>query len=291
MDCIICEKSNFETISERVRDSIKFKVLECKDCSLLQLSPRPSIDEDKDFYDNNYQSKNIGEPTDLKSIKSNSSDDTYRRAELVSKYIKSSSSILDIGSGYGFFLQEMFNRGYNITGIEISKEKRKISLKVSNVKVLDINLYKDNKELPIFDCITLFHVLEHISDPTQFLKVIKKHLSNNGKLIIEVPNVDDMLLKECKQYKDFYWQRAHLFYFNVKTLEKIVKNSNFVTVDVSYVQRYSIENFMNWFTVGKPQIEEPIFTTKSTYKWLEDYYKNYLCEKRKSDTFILITKP
>ena len=100
-----------------------------------------------------------------------------------------------------------------------------------------------------------------------------------------------MLLNECKQYKDFYWQRAHLFYFNAKTLGKVVKNSNFEVFNISYVQRYSIENFMNWFMVGKPQIQEPIFTTKSTYEWLEDYYKNYLCKKRKSDTLVLIAKP
>lgn len=59
MNCVICGGEHFRTISERVRDSIKFKVLECKDCGLLQLSPRPSIDEDENFYDNNYQSKNI----------------------------------------------------------------------------------------------------------------------------------------------------------------------------------------------------------------------------------------
>lgn len=291
MNCIICGGEYFKTISERVRDSIKFKVVKCKNCGLLQLSPRPSINEDGEFYDQNCQSKNIGEPTSLKSMKKNSLDDTYRRADLVSEYISSSHNLLDIGSGYGFFLQEMHKRGYNITGIEISKEKRKISSRVSNVKVLDVNLIDDNKELPTFDCITLFHVLEHISDPIHFLKVIKKHLGSDGKLIIEVPNIDDMLLWECEEYRNFYWQRAHLFYFNAKTLKEVVKESNFLTVDISYVQRYSLENFMNWFIVGKPQIMRPVFQTGDTYKWLEDYYKDYICKKGKSDTLILIATP
>ena len=209
MNCI-CGENNFNIISERVRDSINFKVLECRGCGLMQLSPRPSINEDENFYDSNCQSKNIKDPTDLKSIISNSLHDTNRRAELVSKYIKNSDNMLDIGSGYGCFLQEMSIRGYNITGIEISKEKRKISSKVSNIKVMDINLNEDNKDLPVFDCITLFYVLEHIIDPIQFLKVIKKHLNNIGKLIIEVPNVDGMILNECRQYKDFLLAKSLL---------------------------------------------------------------------------------
>jgi len=290
MNCIICGENNYDIISKRVRDSDRFKVVRCKGCGLLQLYPRTSIDEDKKFYDQDCQSKNIGMPNSLKLMKENSSYDTCRRANLVSKYISRNHKILDIGSGYGFFLKEMHERGYNITGIEISKERRKISSRVSNVNVLDVNLY-DNKNLPIFDCVTLFHVLEHISDPIHFLKVIKKYLSSNGKLIIEVPNVEDMLIEECKEYKSFYWQRAHMFYFSAKTLRKLLEKSDFLTIDVSYVQRYSLENFMNWRIKGQPQIMRPSFQIKGIYKWLENYYKDYLCKKGKSDTLIMIAAP
>jgi len=90
--------------------------------------------------------------------------------------------------------------GFSGHHLGIAKEKRKISSRVSNVKVLDVNLYKNNNDLLIFDCATLFHVLEHINNPISFLKAIKKHLSSDGKLIIEVPNAEDMLLDECYEY-------------------------------------------------------------------------------------------
>lgn len=291
MKCIICQGKKFKKVSTRVRDSSKYKVVKCQNCSLLQLSPRPSAKEDREFYDQNYQSKNIGEPTDLKAIKKNYLEDAVRRGKMVSKYVQKNNSILDIGSGYGFFLQEMYGRGYDVVGIEISKERRKISSKVTKAKVLDINLYKNEADLPLFDCITLFHVLEHISDPVCFLKIIKKHLNKSGKLIIEVPNVEDMLVKASEEYRDFFWQRAHLFYFNAETLKKIVQKAGFLIDNIFYLHRYGIENFMNWFIFGKPQIEKPDFQTKSSYKWLEDYYKKHLCKIGKSDTLSLIAKP
>jgi len=82
-----------------------------------------------------------------------------------------------------------------------------------------------------------------------------------------------------------------LFYFDKRTLEKVLKKSNFLTVDIFYVQRYSLENFMNWFVIRKPQIMRPTFKTKGCYKWLEDYYKINLCKKGKLDTLIMIAVP
>ena len=290
MGCLVCQNKHFEIISKRVRDSSDHQVIKCKNCGLLQLFPMPLIEEDKKFYDQNRQVKNIKAPTDLSTIRKNSLDDTKRRAKMVSGCVKKNQTILDFASGYGFFLKEMENLGYKITGIEISKERREMSAKVSKTEVLDVNLLEDDAVLPKFDCITLFHALEHVNNPTSFLKIIKKHLNNNGKLIVEVPNTDDMLIGACEGYRNFYWQRAHLLYFNAKTLKKTIQKAGFSIIDVFHIQRYSIENFMNWFILGKPQIKTPLFQTESIYKWLEDYYKKYLSKKGKSDTLILIAK-
>lgn len=288
MRCIICGGKKFKKVSLKVRDSNNYKVIKCQNCGFFQLNPIPLKIEEKSFYDQNLQVKNIREPSDAGVMEKKSLSDTKRRAEMVSKYIQKNSTILDIGSGYGFFIKEMEKRGYNITGIEVSKERREISSKVTKTKVLDIDLFENDTILPNFDYITLFHVLEHISDPIGFLKIIRKHL--NKKLIIEVPNADDMLLGASKEYRDFYWQRAHLSYFTGNTLKRVLKRAGFSSIKLFYIQRYGIENFMNWFISKKPQIEKPIFQTTSIYQWLENYYKKYLCGIGKSDTIVLTAK-
>ncbi|MDO8663257.1 MAG: class I SAM-dependent methyltransferase [Candidatus Wildermuthbacteria bacterium] len=292
MECIICNGKKFKIISPKVRDANEHKIAQCQKCQLLQLFPMPTRpEEDKEFYDENRQSKNIGGPLDLKIIRENSLADTKRRTGLILKEASKGKKVLDIGSGYGFFLKEMENLGYDAAGIEVSKEKRRISRRVTEAKVSDINLYHSEAGLSKFDCITLFHVLEHLHDPVLFLKIIKRHLNKNGKLIIEVPNADDLLLTASKNYRDFYWQRAHLFYFSAMTLKKVVQGAGFSIIEISYVHRYGIDNFMNWFLLGKPQIARPAFQTNGPYKWLEDYYKGYLCRAGKADTLTLIAKP
>ncbi len=213
MEYIICKSKEFKLVANRPRDSDRHKVITCNKCNLVQLSRIPSIEDDKKFYDENRQSKNIRELTDIKVIRRNSADDTMRRVNFVSRFISKDSTIIDIGSGYGFFIDEMDKHGFNIIGLEISKERREISRKVTNVQVLDTNISKSPLEIEKVDYMILFHVLEHISNPIKFLETLRLHLKENGKVIIEVPNIDDLMLESNKAYRDFYWQRAHLLYF------------------------------------------------------------------------------
>lgn len=291
MKCLFCGKNRVKIISERVRDSKKHKIVKCKDCGLLQIWPVPPSSKEKIFYAQNRQAKNIKDPDDIKTIKEKLFLDNQRRSEMISKIISKDSAILDVGSGYGFFLQAMIDKGYkNIVGTEISEEKINVSKKITRAEVLNINLLEEDSLLKKFDCITLFHVLEHIREPVNFLKNIRKKLKDKGILVIEVPNCEDMLLSVSQEYMNFYWQLAHLSYFNRKVLGEIINKSEFVTDNVIYIQRYGIENLINWISAGTPQIEKSAFEIEGAYAWLEKYYKNYLCSIGKSDTMIFIAK-
>ena len=65
--------------------------------------------------------------------------------ELVSKLTPKGKKILELGSGHGFFLEMMQKEGYDIIGIDISKEKREIAKKITNVSILDVNI---NEQIP-----------------------------------------------------------------------------------------------------------------------------------------------
>ena len=288
MECIICKSKGFELVANRLRDTDRHKVVKCNKCHLVQISPLPSNEDDKKFYDENRQSKNIRESSDIEVIKRNSADDTMRRVDFVSRFISKDSMIIDIGSGYGFFIDEMDKHCFNIIGLEFSKERREISRKVTNVQVLDTNIYESPLEIDKIDCTTLLHVLEHISNPIKFLKTLRMHLKKNGKVIIEVPNVNDLMLESNKPYRDFYWQRAHLLYFSSGTLIETVRKAGFSKYKVYFEQRYGIENFMNWHIRSKPQIDKPSYHINGNYKWLEDFYKNYLINSGRADTLIVI---
>jgi len=288
MKCIFCGSNSKKIIANKVRDSSKNKVIQCKKCNQIQLNPIPSRVEDEIFYDNNLQEKNQNHSSSLQEHRKKSFNDTKRRVELVSKLCKKNDRVLEIGSGYGFFLEEMRKLGFDIIGIEVSKERRKISKRVTKSKILNINLMDENLNIKKFDVIIFFHVLEHISDSISFLKNLKKILNKNGKVIIEVPNYNDFQIELNVAYKEWHFQRAHIHYFTPKTLKKILQKSGFKNIRIVGVHRYGIGNMFNWKINKKPQLDSPDFEFRDGYQWIEKNYKQHLEKNLISDTIIAI---
>jgi len=285
--CIICKNTKFNTISSRVRDSLKHQVVQCNKCKHKQLHPIPTSHEEKKFYDLDRQSKNIKDISNMTEVQTKMLEDTVRRSKLVKKLVKK-GRILEIGSGHGFFLEMMEKQGYKMTGIEISREKRKIARQITRCQVLNVDINNEIPHFKPFDAIVMFHVIEHIIDPNNFLKNIRNFLKSKGKIIIEVPNSDDFQIKLNQSYNRFYWQRAHISYFTPSVLKSLLKKIGFNNIKIQGIQRYSIENMFNWKIKGKPQLKKPTYNLPKEYFFLEKFYKKNLEKNLKCDTLIAI---
>ena len=286
--CNLCNNDIFEIVANRLRDSDDYKIYKCMSCSHVQLLPRPFVSEDKEYYDGNRQDRAIHKVINIKELKKSSISDVNRRADFIENRFSKNIDILDVGVGYGFFLEEMTNRGYKIKGVEISDERRDIAKTIIDVPILDINFCEESSGTESVDVVTLFHVLEHITDPIQFCKNLRNIIKKDSYLIVEVPNIDELLLQTCPEYNEFYWIRAHLNYFNAAILTDVLKRAGFRNIEMNFVQRYGVENLSNWLMTGKPQLESPRFNINDSYKWLEDHYRNYLEENGLSDTLFAI---
>lgn len=93
---------------------------------------------------------------------------------------------LDVGCGGGFFMNEMSKRGALVTGIDYSrfgimfaKERfPQLDLRVGSVH--DLNMFESNT----FDIVTLFDIIEHISDQKKAFLEIQRVLKPKGLLIL-----------------------------------------------------------------------------------------------------------
>jgi len=97
--------------------------------------------------------------------------------------------ILDIGCGTGNFAFKVAKLGGDILAVDYSDA----AIKIAKKKYIHPNLkYKQldvSKKFPgNFDVIVLVGTLEHMDNPLKILKICKKHLNKNGKIIITVPN-------------------------------------------------------------------------------------------------------
>lgn len=150
--------------------------------------PNPvSIDYSKDYFEKyiKYENSKIGK--DLNNF----------RCEIAQKY---ASSILDIGIGSGTFLKQLTvdKAGFDINpfGVEWLKNNN-----------LFYNPYL-NSELP-FGCLTFWDVIEHIAEPYELFKRIKK----GTYLITSIPIFDSI---EKVHLSKHYKPNEHLYYFTTK---------------------------------------------------------------------------
>lgn len=95
---------------------------------------------------------------------------------------------LEIGCGIGAFAKILDERGFKVTATDISAyiiKKARKNLKNIDFQVMDIE--KDLKIKNQFDYIFAFEVLEHLQNPVQALKNMKRMLNRKGMLIFSTP--------------------------------------------------------------------------------------------------------
>ena len=287
--CILCENSKFSKLIKKVRDSEEFNIIQCKNCKNIQINPIPTINDNKKFYDQNLQIRNIKMNYNIKELRKKSENDTKRRVEFFLKNIKKNKKILEIGSGNGFFLEELKKEKYDISGCEISKERLIHLKKLKNITTYNFDFNFKILELgKKFDVVVMFHVLEHISNPKEFLENVRGVLKDKGKIVIEVPNSDDHQLALNESYNQWYWQRAHVNYYHPKTLSQILNKTKFKKIKMFGIQRYSIENMFHWKLKNSPQKENPSFSLTKPHEWIDILYKAKIEKNMVSDTIIAI---
>ena len=199
--------------------------------SLLVRCPRCGIVFQDDFpleslsgeYEESYYSEEVVLEEHIKYLYS-------CRWRTLGGYLTKQSRVLDFGCGKGYFLRQLRAVGLDdIHGVELSRSARRF-LRGEGYDVAG-SLSEFGSAEP-FDAISLFHVLEHLEDPRSFLESLKDSLAADGKIIIEVPNIDSFGFKRFGP-EWFYLQKEHLYYFDQKSLISLIERTGY-RVEMSY---------------------------------------------------------
>jgi 2-polyprenyl-3-methyl-5-hydroxy-6-metoxy-1,4-benzoquinol methylase len=150
-------------------------------------------------------------------------------------------SLLDIGSGTGHFAGTMKKSGWLVKGIEINEKARDFSITQFGLEVIDpekISSLESNS----FDCITLWHVLEHFHNPFKYTSDIIRLLKPGGSCLIALPNCNSYDAKYYGQYWAAYDVPRHLWHFSPASFrifsEKtglVLENQRNLPLDVFYI--------------------------------------------------------
>ena len=212
-----------------------FWIVRCKICSLIFVNP--ILDQQKyikAYKSSEYQKimKSLGEKSHIYRVKRFGKE----RVNFLANYFpKRKIKILDVGCSTGFFLEACKQKGWDCDGLELNPSAAQFGRKRGlNIYEQDLLNYKTQKK---YDIITMFDVLEHLSDPKKIILDAKKKLKKNGLIYVYVPNwncASRILMKEKNCH--FIWPTHHLTYFTPKTLKNFFERLKF--------------NVINWETQG-----------------------------------------
>jgi len=232
--CINCSSNDFKHVMEVNDFSITkedFNLSQCSNCGFLFTQDAPSESEIARYY----KSEDYISHSDTNKGLINKIYHIVRKIMLSKKYklinrLPGDKNILDIGSGTGYFLNFMKQKGYDTMGIEVDENARSYGKEKFQLNILPpedfINGSIDRK----FSFISMWHVLEHISDPNKYMQIIHNLLTNDGYVIIALPNNSSYDAAHYKNYWAGYDVPRHLWHFTPDTLEQFAQKSGFKLV-------------------------------------------------------------
>jgi 2-polyprenyl-3-methyl-5-hydroxy-6-metoxy-1,4-benzoquinol methylase len=229
-NCPVCSKTSFNSWLESEDYFLtgeKFTIVQCSSCGFRFTNPRPSTENLGSYY----QSTDYISHTDQKKGLFAAIYQNVRKYTLFSKYklisrYKKSGQILDIGCATGQFLKYMQNKNWSVTGIEPDERTREYARKTQKIEA-----FPEEKlnELPTssFDVITLWHVLEHVSDLNTRMNQIKQLLKTDGVLVLALPNCDAFDAGFYGKYWAGYDLPRHLYHFTLSDVNKLAAAHGF----------------------------------------------------------------
>lgn len=98
--------------------------------------------------------------------------------------------ILDLGCGVGVLTEMLSDAGFNVTGVDGSASKIEIAKRRVFHATFMVSLFEEFSPEGKFDVIIMKNVLEHVEDPVLLLTKARRWLSENGVVIVYVPNMN-----------------------------------------------------------------------------------------------------
>ena len=253
--CPLCNSEKTAVIADKVRFGRAARVMRCAQCTLVFLD-QGSFEFPADFYEHDYHQTYLThvdpdalDPQKYYDKMVAASQPWFSR---INAMLHGNEAVLDVGCSTGHVITGIQAHAGRVCGHEISRKEVAFCRDVLKLDVSDQPLH-ERFQPATFDYITLIFVLEHIAEPVEFLRYLKKFLKPGGKFLVVVPNIEDALLGwyNIPDFAAFYFCIEHLFYYSPRTIAMLFEKAGLGGA-VETVQEYPIANHLNWAYRQRP---------------------------------------
>ena len=140
-------------------------------------------------------------------------------------------SVLDVGCGLGYFLETLKDKGIKARGLEVDPYQRDVCLK-KGLDVLTSDLSQEYDES--YDLITLFDVLEHLTEPVEFFKLAYSKLKPGGHIIAFTPNINSFGFELMGNTQNLLYPFQHVCFYNPSSIKYLSEKAKLNISSVEY---------------------------------------------------------
>ena len=224
-NCPVCEHTVFSKhheLSDWMISKESFTIVSCDACGFHFTNPIPPETLIGDYYKSedyvSHSSSSKGLINRIYTIVRNYT--LAKKVALVKRFV-SGNQILDIGAGTGHFLSVCKRAGFSVQGLEPDKDAKEFAkynfgLELEDLSVLN-TIPSDSK-----DCVTMWHVLEHVYHLKRDLGDITRVIRKDGRLIIAVPNMSAFDAIKYGRFWAAYDVPRHLYHFQESTIKNLL---------------------------------------------------------------------
>jgi 2-polyprenyl-3-methyl-5-hydroxy-6-metoxy-1,4-benzoquinol methylase len=235
--CPLCQNDHyrhFKTCRDHTVSGEDFDLVECDACGFRFTNPRPSADEIGQYYESD-------DYTPHQNTSRGLIDTLYRWVRLYtlrSKHRLISSLVphppgrlLDFGCGTGEFLDLCQSKGWMARGLEPDPGAQEVAAEKHDLTVEDPDHIQT---LPAdhFDVITLWHVLEHVSQLSSTIRDLRRTLAPTGTLAVAVPNCASFDAQYYGEYWAAYDVPRHLYHFRPPDVRRLFDRFGMIVTDI-----------------------------------------------------------
>lgn len=236
MSCIICGSGR--EVRKFTYSAADF--YECAECGLIRTLPFPTSACIREHYRAKFESGNY------KALLSNM--EMY--ADIYKSYIKllktyfgplQGKKILDVGCFTGDFLDLAQKDGAITWGIELQQEAFKIACRKHPGRIMncDFDEVVFNEK---FDIVSMFGVIEHLTNPEVLLEKATGWLKGDGIVIIQTPNTGSVLANLLNKYWPPFVPVEHIHYFSERNITMLLEKYNFAVIKIKpHFKRLSVD--------------------------------------------------
>jgi len=215
-----------------------FAYSSCQECGTLFQSPRPPIAAFEAFYRDSVSSRYWAEEF-FPAVAEARREKIFRpRVERLASLCRAKNisveRLIDVGAGYGIFLDEWRKANSNIQMLAVEpSESLAAECRSKGFDVVEEIAENVSGYDSYADLVVCFEVLEHVYDPLAFVQTLTRLVKPGGYVFVSTLCVDGFDIQMLWDKSNSIFPPHHINFLSVAGFERLFARAGLIDVDVS----------------------------------------------------------